>query len=223
MSVTASGRPSGIDTTVIVTAKSRYCSGPFSLILLTLNPLFTISHLMNSAKKHTIATNRPALEICRHTCTHTRTHTHMHTGDHTVLPCTFASHAWPYKQLLCSMAPREIMSTLHTRDCCVWRVYMHACMRAGVCTCVATVVSCSCRGVSSSPASWTSAMVLPHSLLKPTARTSMWPLPSLTCDDTHTHTHTHAHMSTHVQYLRPGKPAYKSLELCRFIESLFPF
>mmetsp|Transcript_18102 Transcript_18102/g.45570 ORF Transcript_18102/g.45570 Transcript_18102/m.45570 type:complete len:242 (-) Transcript_18102:610-1335(-) len=63
VSVTARGRPSGMDTTVMVMAYSRNCSGPLSLTLSLFHPLFTTSHLMNSARKHTTATVTPNLEI----------------------------------------------------------------------------------------------------------------------------------------------------------------
>lgn len=49
-------------------------------------------------------------------------------------------------------------------------------------TVLATQVSFTCSGVSSSPASPTSAMVLPHSEFSPTATTMSLPLPSETCN-----------------------------------------
>jgi len=48
-------------------------------------------------------------------------------------------------------------------------------------TVLATTVSFSCNGVSSSPASPTNCMVLPHSECRPTATRRMVPLPSETC------------------------------------------
>jgi hypothetical protein len=87
---------------------------------------------------------------------------------------------WPLKPPLPPLL--LLRFNLHALAACCLRAGFHACL--------------TCRGVCSSPELVTRLMVLPHSLLSPTAVTRILPLPSLTCRGQQ-ETTSRAHFATH--------------------------